>query len=320
MIPTGEREEMAKSGRSTAGSRKGIAYALSAYGIWGITPIYWKLVAWIPADEMLVYRVLWTALFLQGWICLTRRGADFRDLLRGGKQLWTSLAAAILLGFNWLVFIYAVQTERILAASLGYYINPLVSVLLGLIVLGERLSRLQGIAVASAAAGVLSLLMDAEGLPWISVALALSFALYGLLHKLYPQPPRSGLALEMGLLAPLAIGYSLWLAARGQIVQLDASFESHLLVAASALVTSLPLLCFHGATRHLTLVSVGMFQYIAPTIGLLLAVFIYGEPFERAESLAFGCVWLGLLCFAADAFWRSTPRREEALSPPDRNR
>lgn len=300
--------------------RAGVAYALGAYTLWGIAPIYWKLTSWVPAGEILVPRVLWTALLMLALLLATRRGAELRRLLTPGRPLWISLAAALLLGLNWLTFIYAVQTERVLATSLGYYVNPLVSVLLGLVVLGERLSSLQALAVALAALGVASMLVGSASLPWISVVLAFSFALYGLLHKLFPKPAQAGLALEMCLLAPLAIGYWLWLSTRGQTVHLEAPLASQLLIAASGLVTAAPLLCFHAATRRLSLVSVGMFQYLAPTVALLLAVFLYGEPFERAHAIAFGCVWVGLACFAFDALHRARPRRPPALPLAGRSR
>ena len=302
------------------GSGAGIAYALAAYSLWGITPIYWKLTSWIPAGELLVPRVLWTALLMLALLRAMRRSAEFRRLLRPGRELWISLAAAVLLGLNWLTFIYAVQSERVLATSLGYYINPLVSVLLGLVVLRERLSGLQTLAVVLAILGVTSLLLTSASPPWISLVLAVTFALYGLIHKLFPKPARTGLAQEMCLLAPLAIGYWLWLGARGQSVLLETPLASQLFIAASALVTAAPLLCFHSATRRLPLVSVGMFQYVAPTLALLLAVFLFGEPFQRAHALAFGCVWAGLACFALDALRKLRPWRVRALPSSSRNR
>ena len=295
------------------GPGAGVAYALGAYALWGITPIYWKLTTWVPAGELLGPRILWTALLMLGVLAFAHRSGELRWALAPGSQLWTSLAAALLLGFNWWIFIYAVQTERLIHASLGYYINPLVSVLLGLLVLGERLTRLQGVAVALAILGVVWLVVETGILPWISLLLAVSFALYGLTHKLFPKPPRAGLALEMWLLTPLAIGYWLWLASQGKAVLLEAPPSSQLLIAASGIVSAAPLLCFHAATRRLPLVSVGMFQYLAPTVTLILALFLYAEPFQPAHLTAFAFVWAGLLCFAVDSFREAQRQRARAL-------
>ncbi|NRA07249.1 MAG: EamA family transporter RarD [Myxococcales bacterium] len=295
------------------GSGAGVAYALGAYTLWGITPIYWKLTNWVPADELLAPRVLWTALLMLGVLAVARRSGELRWALAPGQGLWTSLAAALLLGFNWLIFIYAVQTERLIHASLGYYINPLVSVVLGLVVLRERLTRLQGLAVGMAVLGVIWLVVETGVLPWISLLLAVSFALYGLIHKLSPKPPRAGLALEMWLLTPLAIGYWLWLALQGKAVLVEEPAAGQLLIAVSALVSAAPLLCFHAATRRLPLVSVGMFQYLAPTVTLLLALFLYAEPFQPAHLAAFAFVWAGLVCFAVDALRTGQRQRDPAL-------
>lgn len=302
------------------GSKTGVGYALGAYTLWGFAPIYWKLTERIPADEVISARVLWTLVTMLGLLLLTGRGSEIRPLLRPGRQLWISLAAALLLSLNWLTFIYAVHTDRVTATSLGYYINPLVSVLLGLVILRERLRARQALAVTLALVGVASLLLNTGTLPWISLVLAVSFAFYGLIHKLFPSPPRAGLALEMTLLAPLATGYALWLVARGDSAQMDAPLTTHLLLAASGLVSAAPLLCFHAATRRLPLVSVGMFQYLAPTIALLLAVFVFGEPFERADALAFGCVWAGLACFVWDSLIALRPGLRHAPPLPSRHR
>lgn len=285
----------------------GAAYAVVAYGLWGAFPIYWRWIGAVPAREVIAPRIVWTAVVMLGLIAVSRRAGELRA---GGfgRQRWLATAAgAITLAINWLVFIYAIEIRRIVDTSLGYYINPLVAVLLGLAVLGERLSRLQGIAVGIAAVGVAYLTLATGSLPWISAVLAVSFALYGLVHKLAPQPPLGGLGSEMLLLSPLAVAWWLWLSARGEAVLRDSPAGLQGAVALSGVVTAIPLLYFHAAAKRLPFVAVGMLQFISPTLTLILAVAFYGEPFTRAHAWSFGCVWLGLALFCWDAL-RRTPR------------
>ena len=290
--------------RETAAA--GMAFATTAYVAWGVAPVYWKLVEHVPATEVLAPRIVCTALLTGLVLVVTRRTAELAVFDRAA--LVRSLLAALLLSMNWGTFIYAVQTDRVIATSLGYYINPLVSVLLGLVVLRERLNRIQAVAVWLAVIGVGYLALALGTLPWIAGVLAVSFGLYGLVHKLAPSPPVAGLAVEMLLITPLACLGWLWLAARGEAVLASADLSLLGLVSFSAVVTSVPLLCFHAATRRLPLVAVGMFQYIAPTIALVLAVRVWGEPFSVAHAICFGCVWTGLGLFTGDAVVRA--RRE----------
>lgn len=286
-----------------APSASGIALAVSAYAIWGLTPIYWKALSSIPAVEILVPRVFWTTCLLLLGAGLAGRQAETwtRDL-----RIWAwAFVAALLLALNWGVFIYAVQSQQILATSLGYYINPLVSILLGLLVLGERLNRIQAFAVLLAGVGVASMGIQAGSLPWVSLVLASSFALYGLIHKLSPQPPFAGLSREMLVLCPVALAGAVWLASSESSALFAAPASMQAFLSLAGIVTAAPLLLFHGATRRLPLIAVGMFQYIAPTLSLLLAVARYGETFSAAHALGFGCVWMGLVVFSADAIRRS---------------
>jgi chloramphenicol-sensitive protein RarD len=279
-----------------------MAVAIGAYSLWGLAPIYWKWVAAVPAAEVLVPRIVWTALLMIVVLLVTGRLQALRETPR--SHWLPSLGAALLLATNWGVFIYAVQTGQILATSLGYYINPLVSVFLGMLVLGERLNRAQTLAVIAAGVGVAYITARAGALPWISVVLAGSFALYGLAHKLAPRPAFVGLALEMWLLTPIALlGWAL-LAARGEVALASAGWELHAMVALSGAVTAAPLLLFHAATHRLPLVAIGMFQYIAPTLSLVLAILLYGERFTRDHAIGFGCVWAGLALFTADSVLR----------------
>jgi chloramphenicol-sensitive protein RarD len=285
----------------------GVAYAVAAYGLWGAFPIYWRWISAVPAREVIAPRIVWTALVMLATLALSRRTRELSEGGFGSRRVLATGAAAVALAINWLVFIYAIEVRRIVDTSLGYYINPLVAVLLGLAVLGERLSRAQVIAVGIAGVGVAYLTLATGSLPWISSVLAVSFALYGLAHKLAPQPPLGGLAFEMLLHAPLAIGWWLALSSRGDAVLAAAPSGLQAAVALSGVVTAIPLLCFHAAAKRLPFVAVGMFQFISPTLTLVLAVWLYGEPFTRAHAISFGCVWLGLALFCADAL-RRRPR------------
>ena len=284
-------------------SRSGMGLAVSCYLLWGLVPIYWKAIPEIAPDEALIPRILWTLAVLGVATLVTGRMAEnwTSDIRDWG---WNLLAASLLAG-NWTLFIYAIQTDRVIATSLGYYINPLVSILFGLVILGERLNRVQSIAIAVAACGVATLTIREGELPWISLVLATTFGLYGLLHKLHPQPALAGLTREMMVLAPFAVLGFGWLAARSESMLVDASLGSHAYLSLTGVITATPLLLFHAATKRLPLVAVGMFQYIAPTITLVLATAVYGEPFTTSHALGFGFVWIGLGLFSFDSIRRS---------------
>lgn len=310
-----EKPSTASASLSTAG----IGFAVSSYTLWGLMPIYWKAVTSISAAEVLIPRVGWTAILLLILARATGRQAETWDLdLRGWG--WT-LVSALLLAGNWGIFIYAIQSDQVIATSLGYYINPLVSILLGLLVVGERLNRMQGIAVGVAAVGVGTMTLQAETLPWISLVLATSFALYGLIHKLSPQPAFAGLTREMLILSPLALLGLGWLAVQGDSNAglIGASFETHAFLSLTGVVTAGPLLCFHAATRRLPLIAVGMFQYIAPTLTLLLAVSMYGEVFTATHAIGFGCVWVGLAVFTFDSIRRARRLSRIAIGGVERS-
>lgn len=286
-------------------SPSGIGFALSSYVLWGITPIYWKAVTMVPANEVLIPRVVWTAIFLLILARITGRQAETWDIdLR--EWGWT-FVAALLLACNWGVFIYAVQTDQVIATSLGYYINPLASIVLGLLVVGERLNRVQAIAVGIAGVGVATMTLQAGSLPWISLVLASSFAFYGLIHKLAPRPAFAGLTREMLILTPIALFGLGWLIIHtsDEPGLVNAPLKLQLVLTLTSVVTAAPLLLFHAATRRLPLIAVGMFQYISPTLTLLLAVAVYDETFTMTHALGFGCVWLGLAIFTLDSVRRA---------------
>lgn len=298
---------MSSSSSSTTTTTAGVGYAVGAYLMWGLVPIYWKNIQHISALEALAPRIVCTGLLMAIVLLVSRRTHELRAFGRAG--LARALLAVTLLSLNWLTFVYAIQTGRVLDTSLGYYINPIASIVLGLIVLRERLNRVQALAAVVAGLGVAYLTWASGGVPWIAAVLATSFALYGLVHKIAPSPPLAGLAVEMWLATPLvAIGW-LWLASRGEAELADASLGMHAYMAGSAIITALPLLFFHAATRRLPLFAVGMFQYLAPTMALLLAVFVYGEAFSSAHRVGFGCVWIGLALFTGDTVWRAPAGR-----------
>jgi chloramphenicol-sensitive protein RarD len=282
-------------------SSLGVLYALAAYGIWGFAPMYWRALESIPAPQLLAHRVLWSMVVGVGLLLLTRRAGELRAVLRSRRRLLPMLLAALLIGINWLVFLYAVETDRVLDTSLGYYINPLISVLMGTLLLGERLRPWQLAAVSLAAIGVLLLTASFGSLPWISLVLAFSFAFYGLVRKLAPVMPVAGFTLETAILAPLGLAYLLFVRADGSDASANATLGFQLLLAGTGAFTAVPLLCFNSAAKRLKLSTVGLFQYLAPSISFVLAVALYGEPFTPAHAVAFACVWLALAIYTLDS-------------------
>jgi chloramphenicol-sensitive protein RarD len=267
-------------------------------------PIYWKWLAAIPPAEILLHRIAGTALFAAFLLTVARRWDEVARIVRDRRPLAALLASALLIAANWGIFIWAVQHGQIVATSLGYYLNPLANVALGLVLLRERLTRLQALAVAIAAAGVAYFTAAAGGLPWISLALALSFALYGLIRKTVAAGSLAGLAVETAMLAPAALAAIVVLEARGAGALGDADRLGAPVIAGllgAGVVTALPLLWFASAARRLQLATVGLFQYIAPSLALACAVLLYGEPFTRAHAVAFGCIWLALALYSIES-------------------
>ena len=292
---------------TNANPRRGYVLGLSAYLLWGLFPLYFKHLDSVPALEIVVHRVLWSALGAGLLLLVWRHPGWWRELRAQPGRLAALVLSGLLIASNWLLYVWAVNNQHMLEASLGYYINPLVNVLLGLLLLGERLRPLQWLAVALAAAGVAQQVWQLGSLPWVSLLLALTFGFYGLLRKRVAVAALPGLALETWLLLPLALA---WLALHGDAASSQAAFWSSapaLWLALSGPVTLLPLLCFNAAARHLPYATLGFLQYVAPTLVLLLAVFHYGEPLAPARLLAFACIWAGLLVYSLDA-WRALRR------------
>lgn len=289
----------------------GVLYAVAAYGTWGLLPAYWKLLGSVPAAEILAHRVLWTALFTALLLTALGRWGEFRAALADRRERIALLASGCLIGFNWLVFIAAVNRGEILAASFGYYLNPLINVLLAVTLLGERLARPQAIGVAIAAVGVTALGLELGRPPWVALVLAFSFAGYGLLHKLGRVRPIPALAVETALLAPVAALGVAWLG--GGALRDGVGLERGLLVGAGV-VTALPLIWFAAAARRLRFSTLGLFQYLAPTLSFALAIAVYGEPFSRAQAFAFVCIWVALAICSAHGLRAASRLRAAAAT------
>ncbi len=287
--------------------RLGLAYGFAAYGSWGVFPIYLKAVASASVFEILSHRVVWALAMLLVVIGVRGEMRAVGAALRHRRALLVLGASTVLIGINWLVYIFSVTHARMLEASLGYYVNPLVSVLLGVVILGERLEPLVKAAVAVAAAGVLWLTFHLGQLPWISLVLALSFALYGLLRKIAPVGALVGLTVETLLLVPFAGAYLLRTVTSGRAAFLAGSPRMDALLLLAGPLTAIPLLCFAAAARRLPLSTIGFMQYLSPTIQFLLAVAVYAEPFDRARGGAFACIWAAVALFAFHSIRRGAP-------------
>jgi chloramphenicol-sensitive protein RarD len=289
----------------TESDARGVLYALGGFGIWGVFPVYFLAAKPVGAAELVAHRVIWSALLLAGWLASRGRLAGLLRELRSARRAGFYLLTALLISANWLIYVWATQNGRVLDASLGYYINPLANVLLGVLVLRERLNRVQWFAVALAAAGVTNLVVSLGVLPWISLSLAFSFGTYTLLRKIANVDPMRGLAAETLLLAPLALAMLAWWAWQGELGFLRHGWAKDVLLIAAGPVTVIPLLLYLEATRRLRLATLGLLQYLTPTLQFLLAVVAYGEPFGQAHALTFACIWLALALYSADTLVRA---------------
>ncbi|HZB69702.1 MAG TPA: EamA family transporter RarD [Sphingomicrobium sp.] len=291
--------------------RRGYLFGIAAYGLWGVLPIYFKAIAAVAAVDIVAHRVLWSLPFLALLLFFGSGWSGVRQAIRRRKTLLLLLFTAVLIATNWLLYVYAVTSGHILAGSLGYYLNPLVNVVLGRFILKERLTWLQWAAVAIAAAGILALVGGALDQLWISLTLAVTFATYGLLRKIAKVEPVAGLAIETALWFPVALAWLAWRYAAGTPSFGSAQTESALLVLAGV-VSTIPLLLFTGAARRLPYSTLGMLQFVAPTLQFLLAVLLYGEAFTRAHAIAFGAIWTALALYMVALI--GSPR---APAPPE---
>ncbi len=286
---------------TTRATRLGVTYGLAAYLLWGFFPLFFKWVSHVPPLEVLAHRIVWSLITLLFILAATRGWGKVRATLKNRKALTILCATTLLISTNWFVFIFAVDRGEVLQSSFGYFINPLVSVLLGFLFLGERMRRVQVLSLALAIAGVLVLTLRLGSVPWIALVLSISFALYGLLRKIVAADALTGLAVETLLLFPAASGYLLYLGVTGKGAFPSATPGDNILLPLAGVITAIPLLWFSAAARLLRLATIGFMQYITPTIHFLLAVLAFGEPFTRAHLAGFACIWAGLLLYSYDA-------------------
>jgi chloramphenicol-sensitive protein RarD len=281
-----------------ANGRRGLALAIGAYGLWGVLPLYFHILADVPALQILAHRVVWSVLLLGVLVFAFGRAGDIWRAARG-RTLLLLCASAALIAVNWYLYIFSVETDHVLEASLGYFINPLVNVALGMFVLGERLRRWQGVAIAIAAAGVLAMAVSGGGAILISLSLALTFGLYGLVRKIVAIDSLGGLTVETLLLVPLAAGWLLYTAGQGTS-GFGVSAAQDALLLAAGVVTATPLLMFAAAARLLPLSMMGLLQYLAPTLQFLVALGL-GEPIRPIHLVTFPLIWAGCALYAWDS-------------------
>jgi chloramphenicol-sensitive protein RarD len=278
---------------------RGLLLGVGAYGLWGVLPLYLKLLHAVPAEQVLAHRVVWSLVLLAAIVAVLRRGRSIFAAARG-RTLLLLVASAAMIAVNWLIYIWAVQHAHVLEASLGYFINPLVNVALGMAVLGERLRRRQGIAIGVAAAGVAVMALSGGGALWISLSLAVTFGLYGLLRKVVAIDALGGLTVETLLLAPLSVTLLIHAAETGTgVFGHSLRLDALLLLAGAA--TAAPLLMFAAAARRMPYATLGLLQYIAPTLQFLQAVLLFGEPLRPLHIVTFALIWAGCALYAWDS-------------------
>jgi len=304
---------VATKGPPEEDSRGGLFYALVAYAWWGIMPLYFAQLRHVSALELLAHRIVWSAVLLLVLLAVFGRGRLLRDALTTPRTLALLLASTTLIALNWFVYIYGVVTGQTLHASLGYYVNPLVSVLLGLFVFGERLRPWQWVALALAAAGLVYFFVVEGSVPWITLVLAVSFGLYGLLRKVMPVDATTGVTAETLLLTPLAAGGMLWAWSYDALAmpQTDAATQGLLVFA--GFMTTVPLLCFGLAARRLPLTILGLVQYLSPTMQFLCGVVFLGEHFPPSLQVCFACTWVALLIFSIEGLYHQRRPAEVAV-------
>lgn len=283
---------------------RGFFFALSAYLLWGALPLFMKTVAHIPAPEVVAHRILWSAPIAGVVLLMLGRTADVKAALRSPRTVLMAAVTAAFITCNWGIYVWAIASDRAVETALGYYINPLMSVVMGAVLLGEKLNRFQIAAIVLATLAVVVLALDAGGLPWVSLALALTFAIYGFLRKTLPIGPSQGFFLEVMILCLPALGYIVWLQMRGEGHFVAANPRDIGLLLACGPVTAVPLLLYAFGAKLLKLSTIGLMQYIAPTIVFLTAVFVFGEPFNGVRVIAFALIWVALAIYTWSMFFR----------------
>lgn len=295
--------------------RKGILYTFLSYAMWGFLPLFWKLLEHVNSMEVLVGRVIWSFIFtMLAILFIGQRKALFQDLhylWQHKKQFISLIAASFMIAVNWYIFIYAVNSNQMLETSLGYYINPLFSVLFGVLFFKERLSRMQLFAVVIAFIGVMVMTLNYGRLPWIALCLALTFAIYGVLKKRIVLDALRGLTIETLFTLPIAIVVYAYLFQKGNASFLHDNWSTNLLLMASGIATAIPLICFAKGAQRIPLYLIGFLQYIAPTMMLIIGVILYKEPFTKVELLAFSIIWLALAIFSISTLREQLVRKQK---------
>jgi len=288
--------------RPTAAS--GFAAAVAAFLLWGLFPLYLKPLAAVPALEVMAHRVVWCCLLVFGWLAVRGEIGLVRAALADPVSRLRLMGSAMLVSINWLIYVWAVSNDHVVDASLGYFINPLLNVVLGVLVLKERLNRAQWFAVGLAGVGVLYLTIVAGRPPWIALSLAASFGLYGFIRKVVAVEAVPGLATETLLLAPFAVAFLAWSELRGSGALGHSSVQVGALLVGSGLATALPLALFAYGARRIPYSTIGLVQYIGPTLQLLIGVLVFHEPFTRARAVGFILIWAALAIYATDSLWK----------------
>ena len=297
--------------------RNGLLITAGSFVLWGVVPLYWHLLLVVPSLQIIAHRVVWSALMVIGWLVYSRGLGWWREAFARPRVWWMLALSALLIGFNWGLYIWAVNSGHVVETSLGYFINPLVNVVFGVALLKERLNRAQWTAVALAGASVLWLTVQQGGPPWIALGLAIPFALYGLIRKLVAIEAAPGLAVESAYLFLPALALLLWGEAQGQGQFLDGwGWRIDLLLVFGGAITAVPMIGFAYGVRRVPLSIVGLLQYIAPSLQLLIGVFVFGEAFGSARAVGFAGIWAALAIFAFDGWARSQQRAREAARNP----
>ena len=282
---------------------KGGGAAITAFLFWGMLPVYWKELGGVPAPELIAHRMLWTSILLATLLGLTGRFGVYRTEFQSASQALSHLIRAALLAANWLVYIWAVSHDRILEASLGYFLVPVVNVALGMIFLTERLNPVQLVSVGLGATGVSFFAIDGGGVPWIPLSLALSFGFYGLLRKQASVGALGGASVETVLLLPFAVAWLVLVETNGEGTILNASSTTNLLLVGTGIITAIPLVLFGYCAKRITLASIGLFQYLAPSVKFVLGLWVYHEPFNRIQMVGFILIWTALVIYSWNGLW-----------------
>ena len=284
---------------------RGLLNAMLAYAIWGLFPLFWRLLQAIPASQIVAHRIIWSWLVLMAVVLLTRQWRAFRSVI-DRRVLISYSASALIISVNWLVYIWAVNANHVVETSLGYFINPLISVFFGTVFFKEKLRPLHWLSLAIATAGVVYLTFHYGRIPWIALALAVTFSLYGLIKKVAPLQSLFGLTLETAVLVLPAFGFLLLGEQQGNGAFTSIHFHTYLLLLLAGIVTAVPLLLFASAAQRIPLTLIGILQYIAPTMQILLGIFFFHEPFSATQLTGFGMVWIALAIFVASSLltWR----------------